>query len=251
MSDNDDNDSNGWDTDHDSYYDQGYNHQYDQDLDDTLSINSSLLESLDNDVNQDEITHDQHPIQNRSHCIGIYFTQYDNDWRATGFVFMQRISTTMFYKYSSNILEEYLIDFLSHTPYNANDELLVNHARIEIIQIHFEYPHTHHPTETETETTETITTTLEPSYGVVSKTIWLKLIQREWKKVHQKTKKINEENLKKCCLPINHLYSQIHGHYPHPLTINTRPSIKGLMKSYTNPNHQKPRLNLLPHHRHI
>lgn len=148
MSDNDDNDSNGWDTDHDSYYDQAqaYNHRYDQDLDDTLSINSSLLESLDNDINQDEIIHDQHPIQNRSHCIGIYFTQYDNDWRATGFVFMQRISTTMFYKYSSNILEEYLIDFLSHSTYNANDELLVNHARIEIIQIHYEYPHAHHPT---------------------------------------------------------------------------------------------------------
>lgn len=226
-----DNDSNGWDTDHDSYYNQ--------DLDDTLSINSSLLESLDNDVNQDEIIHDQHPIQNRSHCIGIYFTQYDNDWHATGFVFMQRISTTMFYKYSSNILEEYLIDFLSHTPYNANDELLVNHARIEIIQIHFEYPHTHHPTET-TETTETITTTLEPSYGVVSKTIWLKLIQREWKKVHKKTKKINEENLKKCCLPSSHLYSQIHGHYPYP--INTRPSIKGLMKSYVNPNRKQRQL---------
>ena len=230
-----DNDSNGWDTDHDSYYDQGYNHQYDQDQD-TISINSSLLESLDNDINQDEIFHDQHPIQNCSHCIGIYFTQYDNDWRATGFVFMQRISTAMFYKYSSNILEEYLIDFLSHTVYNANDELLVNHARIEIIQIHFEYPHAHHTT-TETET-ETITTTLEPSYGVVSKTIWLKLIQREWKKIHQKTKQINEENLKKCCLPINHLYSQIHGHYPHPLTINTKPSIKGLMKSYVNPNRQ-------------
>ena len=241
MSDNDDNDSNGWDTDHDSYYDQAqaYNHRYDQDLDDTLSINSSLLESLDNDINQDEIIHDQHPIQNRSHCIGIYFTQYDNDWRATGFVFMQRISTTMFYKYSSNILEEYLIDFLSHSTYNANDELLVNHARIEIIQIHYEYPHAHHPTiETETETTETITTTLEPSYGVVSKTIWLKLIQREWKKIHQKTKQINEENLKKCCLPSSHLYSQIHGHYPYP--INTRPSIKGLMKSYVNPNRQPP-----------
>ena len=237
MSDNDSG-SNGWDTDHDSYYDQAqaYNRRYDEDQDDILSINSSLLESLDNDINQDELIHDQHPIQNRSHCIGIYFTQYDNDWRATGFVFMQRISTAMFYKYSSNILEEYLIDFLSHTVYNENDELLVNHAHLEIIQIHFEYPHAHH----HRETTEPIITTLEPIYGVVSKTIWLKLIQREWKKEHQKAKQTKEENLKKCGLPTNHLYSQTHGHYPYPLTLNTKPKLKGLMHSYVNPNrHQR------------
>ena len=217
--------SNGWDDlsdPLDEYYDDPYYNQ------DNPSINSSTLESLDNDIENDETHLDEHPIQNLSYCIGIYFTQYDDEWNATDFIFMQRISTTMFYKYSSEILEEYLIDYSNmitrHNHEDENREILVNDARLEIIQIHFEYP-----------STENVTTTLEPSYGVVVKTIWLKLIQREWKKHCAKIKQNNEEMIKKRCLPSNHFYSQTHGRYPYGLNISKKPSLKGLMYLYSSP----------------
>ena len=217
-----DNESNGWDENHhqmddyDSYYDQ------DQDRESINSINSSLLESLDNDIIIDETNLDSNPIKNLDYCIGLYFTQYDVDWNATEFVLMQRITNTIFYKYPSKVLEEYLIDYSGLGSYEDRD-LLVNNAHLEIIQIHFEYP---------IYTLQNITTTLEPRYGVVSKTIWLKLIQKEWKKHYAKTKQMNEEITIKRGLPSSYFYFETHGRYPYGLNYHLKSSLKGLMYLY-------------------
>jgi hypothetical protein len=68
--------------------------------------------------------------------------------------------------------------------------------------------------------------TKDGTYCVVIKTIWLKLIQRCWKRVFKERKNIIE---KRCSLE-SRKYVSIHGKYPQGL--NRLPSLFGLMKGH-------------------
>lgn len=206
------------DSDSLDFYDS--NSGYDSD---TVSISSSIIESMEIDLDNDERIHDENPIKDKQHCIGLYVIQLDGNLNVSDMLLVIRISSILFYKYPTPELENYLTSFYS---FDASGQESIIVQNLDIIQIRYDFG-------TSVTSTSDINIDVEPRYQVVVKTIWLKLIQREWRKHLQKMKKNTQYIIFKRGLPNSQRYFEIRGKYPFGLNECPRPTLKGLMYQYS------------------
>ena len=200
--------------------------EYDTD-ESSPSISSSLLESLTEDIERDEQRFDQHPLQHRQRCIGMYLIHRQEN-TPTQFLFIIRISAETFYKYPVDDLENYLTDFYA---FSISPEETIIIPNLDILQIHHDYSHSHF----ESPTSVSMSVSIEPSYQVIVKTLWIKWIQREWRKRLQQCLEKTELIIQQRGLPSNQYYFQTRGRYPPGLNQFPQPRLKGLMYQYSSP----------------
>jgi len=188
------------------------------------SISSSLLESLEEDMERDERLHEQYPIQHLQRCIGMYVINYEQETNTSQFLFVIRISPETFYKYPIDDLEYYLTDFYSFDVSGRETIILQN---LDILQIYYDYSYPLY------DDNSNVITTIEPIYRIVVKTIWLKLIQREWRKRCEQNKREIEITIRKRGHPTSQFHFQTRGRYPQGMNSFPQPRLKGLMAHYS------------------
>lgn len=115
------------------------------------------------------------------------------------------ISPRVFFQYPA----EYVCEYLHHY---GHIEMIG--PQLQIMQLHI-----HQDTET---------------YTVVLNTLWIRIIQRHWRKIYKIRQRIIEERLN----PIVQFKFQIHGTY-YPYSSRSIPGLRGMLSDYLNVNKYK------------
>ena len=180
-------------------YENTYNYRSDSFLD---YLDQHFLEDeIYNQISNTEDDYNEIEKQNSQYVIGLKTTI---NRRNQMMVLSGGVSPRTFFKYSYSTIIKYLVLSSLSFVYNPT---------IDILQLDI--------------TPDT------QIYRVVVKTIWLKLIQRHWKKAFQKRKQIQTMR----GFVKNRMYTQQTGKYSHGQ--NVLPNIIGLMRHYAKPTCQK------------
>lgn len=109
------------------------------------------------------------------------------------------ISPKLFYRYSYNLVKEYMMEYSYNYPYT--DEVRI--IKLNIVRIGN-----------------------WPTYCAIDKTYWIRLIQRHWRAVCKK----NRHKMEQKKSPIMQRYREIHGKYP--IGLNRPIGLCGLLAKY-------------------
>jgi|SaaInlV_100m_DNA_6_1039743.scaffolds.fasta_scaffold00405_18 hypothetical protein len=148
-------------------------------------------DSIINEIYQKDMDHLDSDKNDGHYYVGIY----KHIPKSGNFLYVNSITGSLFTKYGSDKVLEYLRFYSIMLRRCSNIEIMQLYIRKEV-------------------------------YYVVVKTFWIRMIQRHWKKQYQKY----VERQHKKMLPQNMRYREIHGKYPKEL--NYLPKIQGLMSHY-------------------
>jgi len=189
------------------------------------------LENVFDNIDDDEYEYSINDKQTGDYCIGLTYNSYnDNNNRSLSrspCVILSSISSESFLKYNFITLLLYLINNLFYIinidallelyisrnrRYNSDfvvtvkDTLsLFSNYKVNIIEVYID--------------------PRDSTYNAIIKTIWLKLIQRKWKKIFEERKQILMNRTKVSSI----LYKQIKGRYPDGM--NSLPTLHGMLYS--------------------
>jgi len=127
------------------------------------SLPDSLYSELDNDTTM-------RIIQHRETLIGYSFLYQETRNSLFKHLFIHRLSSSTFYRFSTEKLEYYLEYYSFEWDYHYAPDA----PRIRVIQIEHVYTDN----------------SPEPEYRVIDKTFWIRLVQRTWKRKYYEKRRL-------------------------------------------------------------
>lgn len=158
----------------------------------TTSTTASLSEMSDSDSDMDDMFDYDNDFNDEERINGNYYIGLCREMFNGNYIFSSAISPSLFLRSSYHNSLQYLI---------YNSIIVMNVPEIEILQLYIK----------------------NNSFYVVKKTFWLRMVQRNWKRVLRERETI----YKKRCRIQSILYKEVYGQFPN--TCRNLPTLKGML----------------------